>query len=141
MNIAIVGVGIIEHTNLIGSENYNNSHIFYICNYLSKDDKEYHMNETELIDEYEQHLKMAFPHFEKSLIKSAHLFRDNFAQPVIEVGYQNKILPHSTPLKNVYLANMSQIYPENRGINQSIRLLKKIKDFILTQSRPRRRPS
>lgn len=134
LNIADSGIpfgGIMEHTNLIGAKNYGDSHIAYISNYLSVEDREYRMNETELMDEYEKNLKRVIPDFDKSSIKTAHLFKYDFAQPIVEIGYQDKLLPHKTPVKNVYLSNMSQIYPEDRGVNMSVKLSKETADYVL----------
>ena len=120
-----------EHTNLVDNKNYGGSHIAYVSNYLSLDDKEYKMNEAELTDEYEKYLKKVIPHFDKSMIKSARLFRHDFAQPVVNTGYQNRLLPHKTPVKNIYLSNMTQIYPEDRGVSMSIKLSKEAANYIL----------
>lgn len=123
--------GIIEHTNLIDSKNYGDSHIAYVSTYLSRQDRIYKMNETDIVDEYEKNLKKVIPHFDKSMINSARLFKYDFAQPIVNIGYQNKLLSHETPIKNVYLSNMSQIYPEDRGVSMSVKLSKKMADYML----------
>ena len=38
------------------------------------------------------------------------------------VNYSQKILPVRTPVSGLWLASMSQVYPEDRGTNYSIRL-------------------
>jgi len=42
---------------------------------------------------------------------------------------------HRTPLANLYLANTSQIYPEDRGTNYSVRLGNQISDLVLNDLR------
>ncbi len=38
------------------------------------------------------------------------------------IGYRERIPEHRTPIKGLYLATMSQIYPEDRGQNYSIKM-------------------
>ncbi|MBT4072473.1 MAG: protoporphyrinogen oxidase, partial [Chloroflexi bacterium] len=44
------------------------------------------------------------------------------AQPVIGTNYSAQLPEHKTPIGNLYLANTTQIYPEDRGTNYSIRM-------------------
>ena len=46
------------------------------------------------------------------------------------LNYREKLPDHRTPLKNLYLANTSQIYPEDRGTNYSVRLGNKIAEMV-----------
>lgn len=129
LNIADTNIpfgGVLEHTRLISPKHYDGSHIVYLSNYLSKTDKEYGLNRAELISEYENSIQSVFPGFDPRCIKSAFLFRDIFAQPIVEVGYQNNIPKFNTPVDGLYLATMAQIYPEDRGLNSSIKLAKDI---------------
>jgi hypothetical protein len=38
-----------------------------------------------------------------------------------------------TPLENVYLANIEQVYPWDRGTNYAVELGEKIADYILNE--------
>jgi hypothetical protein len=48
----------------------------------------------------------------------------------VTLNYREKLPEHRTPLKNLYLANTSQIYPEDRGTNYSVRLGNQIADLV-----------
>jgi len=50
------------------------------------------------------------------------LFRDPAGQPVITTNYGSSIPDHRTLVPGLYLANTTQIYPEDRGLNYSVRL-------------------
>ena len=41
---------------------------------------------------------------------------------MVTIGYREKIPEHRTPIPGLYLATMSQIYPEDRGQNYSIKM-------------------
>ena len=50
------------------------------------------------------------------------LHREPAAQPIVTVGYHTRIPPLQTGVPNLVLANTTQIYPEDRGTNYSVRL-------------------
>jgi hypothetical protein len=61
------------------------------------------------------------------------LFKVPFAQPIIPVNYSKIIPPLETPLKNVYLANIQQVYPWDRGTNYAVELGEKVASLIINQ--------
>jgi len=125
-------LAIVEHTNFMNKKNYNNEHLVYIGNYMETTDPRFSMTEKELLSLYEPWLKKINPNF-KNQILNYKLFRAPFAQPIIPVNYSKDIPPFTTPLKNVYLANIQQVYPWDRGTNYAVELGKKVTEFI---SRP-----
>ena len=124
-------VGVIEHTNLIGPEHYGGKHIVYLSNYLTRDDPLYRMGHDEMLDEYLPHLRKINPDFELDWIGTSYHHRVDGAQPVIGVDYSEHIPDHQTPFKGVYLANTTQIYPEDRGTNYSVRMGRRVAKRIL----------
>ena len=58
--------------------------------------------------------------WEPSLLKRNRIFRADSAQHVATRGYGKRIPPHHTPIPNLYLNCMAQIYPEDRGQNYAI---------------------
>ncbi len=66
------------------------------------------------------------PQFDSSWVEAHYLFRDDVGQPVITTNYSSRIPQHRTPISNLYLANTTQIYPEDRGMNYSVRLGRKV---------------
>ena len=73
-----------------------------------------------------------FPNFDPKKIREKHFFRFANAQHIVDTNYVNKIPDAKTPLKNVYLSNFSQIYPEDRGTNYAVREGKRIAEMILS---------
>jgi len=49
---------------------------------------------------------------------------------VFTVGASSRIPDHRTPVPGLYLANMSQIYPQDRGQNHSIVLGETIAETV-----------
>lgn len=134
MNIAdpdIPFVALIEHTNLISSKTYKDKHILYISNYLSQDNPMYSMSKEDLLDKYVPHLSKINPDFDKTWIVESFYHRENSAQPIIGPNYGTAIPTHRTPVQSLYLANTTQIYPEDRGTNYSVRIGRKVAQMII----------
>lgn len=128
-------VGVIEHTNLIGPEHYGGKHIVYLSNYLSPEHSLYHMKHEELLETYLPHLRKVNPCFDLSWIETTYHHRVDGAQPIIGTNYSQHIPDHRTPFNGVYLANTTQIYPEDRGTNYSIRMGREVAGMVLQDAR------
>ena len=61
------------------------------------------------------------PGFERSWVRNLWLHREPAAQPIVTVGYREKIPPMKTPRRGLVLANTTQIFPEDRGTNYAVR--------------------
>jgi hypothetical protein len=71
---------------------------------------------------YLPHLKRINPAFEEGWIEDRWLFHGPDAQPVFTVGAGSRIPDVRTPIGGLYLANMGQVYPQDRGQDGSVRL-------------------
>ena len=76
--------GIIEHTNMENKENYNNTNIIYISNYMYKSDRLYNLNENKLFDEYLPFLQKINRNFVKEDVIKIECFSEMYAQPIIK---------------------------------------------------------
>jgi protoporphyrinogen oxidase len=115
-------LGVIEHTNFMPPEVYGGGHIVYLTNYLERDDRLYAMSAEELYREYLPHLRRLNPGFDESWVREYHHHKVDAAQPIVTRGYSERIPPHRTPIEDLWLANTTQIYPEDRGTNYSVRM-------------------
>ena len=123
-------VGAIEHTNYMAPRHYGDKHVLYLSNYLSRDHPLYSLTAEELLREYLPHIRKINPDFDLGWVEELWLFKDEAAQPVIRCGYSARIPDHRTPIPGLYLANTTQIYPEDRGMNYSVRLGRKIAGIV-----------
>ena len=114
-------VGVIEHTNFDSPANYGGDRIAYLSRYLDIDDPAWSLDEEEYFEYALGHLQRMFPDFERSWVREAKTWRARYAQPVTERGYSDYVPPSTTPWRNVTIATMAQIYPEDRGTNYAIR--------------------
>ena len=114
-------LGVIEHTNLVPPERYPARYV-YVSNYVASGDGLVSMTTDEILARYVPALKRIAPSFDEHDILRAWSFREEAAQPIPEIGNRRRILPFETPISGVFLANTTQIYPEDRGTNYSVRL-------------------
>ena len=114
-------VGVIEHTNFEPASTYAGRHIVYLSKYLPDNDALYRMSDQEVVAFTLEHLRRMFPDMADDWVLNAHVWRGRYAQPVVECGYPKLIPDVRTPIENLLLATMAQIYPEDRGTNYAIR--------------------
>ncbi|HVZ12764.1 MAG TPA: FAD-dependent oxidoreductase [Patescibacteria group bacterium] len=122
-------LAVVEHTNFMDKKNYNNEHLLYIGNYLPANDPRFQMDEKQLLKLYDPWLSKINPTYRKSVI-DMRVFKAPFAQPLIGKNYSKNVPPLETPIKNVYLANIEQVYPWDRGTNYAVELGRRVADLI-----------
>ena len=113
-------VGAIEHTNFEPASTYGGRRLVYLSRYLSADDPAWSLPDGETVDFAFAHLRRMFPDLERGSVLAAHVWRARWAQPVVERGHRASIPAARTPLDGLWLANMAQIYPEDRGTNYAV---------------------
>ncbi len=124
-------VGVIEQTNFVDPSLYGGNHLVYLTNYPSRSNPLYEMSGEDLLKEFLPHLRRVNPKFDPSWILEYHHHKVDAAQPIIGVNYSSRIPDIRTPIKGLYLANTTQIYPEDRGTNYSVRLGKEVAEAVL----------
>lgn len=129
-------IAIIEHTNFIDRATYQNKHVLYLSSYLSTEHPRYQADDDKVLDEFYTYLKKVIPSFSQQDVIDAVVFRTPFAQPIMKAGFGEKINPFRSPINNLYVANMAQVYPEDRGMSYSIRLGEQAAQSILEQHQP-----
>ena len=114
-------VGVIEHTNLDDSTNFEGLHIVYLSRYLTVTDPMWRMNDEELLGACIPHLARMFPDFTQEWVEEHSVWRAKYAQPVTVKNYSQLIPSSDTAYSNLFVENMSQVYPEDRGTNYAVR--------------------
>jgi protoporphyrinogen oxidase len=115
-------VGLVEHTNLIEPARYGGRRFLYIANYLAAGNELLELDADALLARYEPGLRRVNPAFERSWVRQSWVHREPAAQPIVSVGYRERIPALDTGVRGLLLANTTQIYPEDRGTNYAVRL-------------------
>jgi protoporphyrinogen oxidase len=127
---AVPFTGVIEQTNFVPPAQYGGSHLVYLSRYLEVTDPIWAMEQDELFAHYLPALRRINPAFDPSWVREIRVFRERAAQPIVPLRYSSLIPEMRTPLPNIYLANTTQIYPEDRGTNYSVALGNEIANLI-----------
>jgi protoporphyrinogen oxidase len=114
--------GVIEHTNLIPAKEYNGAHIAYLSRYFAMEEDIAQKSTEEIGEIMIAPLQKIYPNFKREWIKKVHVFRTSTAATVCDLNFSAKVPNCKTEIGNLYLANMSHIYPDERSANNSIRV-------------------
>ena len=119
-------MAVVEHTNYLSAADYGGRHLVYLGNYRPMDDPLMAASKETVLDEFLPHLERLNPAFDPSWLTDAWLFAAPFAQPIVTVDYRDHIPPFRTPIPNLWVATMFQVYPHDRGQNYSIDLAERL---------------
>lgn len=122
-------LAIVEHTHFMDKKHYNNEHLVYVGNYLPQGHEYFSLSPEELLKRFDPFLEKLNKDYKKNIL-GVDVFTVPFAQPIIPPNYSHMIPPFETPIKNVYLANMQQVYPWDRGTNYAVELGEKIAKIV-----------
>lgn len=122
---------VVEQTNFVDKKYYDNKHVVYLGNYLEDKDNRLKMDDGELLKLFIPYLKKINPRFKKSWISRKWKFQSPFAQPVFPVNYSKIVDTIKTKDPNYYVANMSMVYPWDRGVNFAVELGQKAAKIII----------
>jgi protoporphyrinogen oxidase len=119
-------LALVEHTNMRTPDEYAGQHLVYLGSYRPVDDPVFRAPPEQLVDAWLPELARLNPRVERSWITRSWGFAAPFAQPIVTVDYASRIPPHRTPVEGLWIANMFQVYPHDRGQNYSIELADRV---------------
>lgn len=119
---AVPFVGLIEHTNFVAPSRYGGRRFLYVANYLPHGHELLSLGAEALLARYEPGLRLANPAWERGWVRALWRFAEPAAQPIVTVGYRERIPALATGAPGLLLANTTQVYPEDRGTNYAVRL-------------------
>jgi len=127
-------LALVEHTNFVSPAYFNNEHIVYCGDYLEPTHEYFRLSREELIERFIPSLSRINPQFTPEWVQDSWLFRNPYAQPIPTINHSVNNLPEiRTPLKNLFFASMSQVYPWDRGSNYAIDLGRKAAELMVHQ--------
>lgn len=115
-------LAVVEHTNYLSPEYFGGDHIIYCGDYRDPDHAYFSMTKEEILEQFLPPLKRINPDFDPSWVKKSWLYRTKYGQPVPELNHSGRIPPLITPIKGLYFASMSQVYPWDRGTNFAVEI-------------------
>ncbi|MFH1186875.1 MAG: FAD-dependent oxidoreductase [Candidatus Levyibacteriota bacterium] len=122
-------MAVVEHTNFMDKKYYDHEYLVYVGHYVPMNHLYFSKSKEEMLKLFDPYLKKLNKTYKKNII-GIEFFKAPFAQPVMPINYSKQIPPFKTPFKKVFLANMEQIYPWDRGTNYAVLLGERIAKAI-----------
>ncbi|HET9733600.1 MAG TPA: FAD-dependent oxidoreductase [Acidimicrobiales bacterium] len=112
--------GIIEHTNLIPSSDYDGRHVVYLSRYFTPDEE---VARADPVAEAERWVRLLVQKLNLSTddVLAVHPFRAPYAAPLVTLGYLDLLPAIRGPVEGLYLTTTAQIYPEDRGMDEGVK--------------------
>lgn len=126
--------GVIEQTNFLPPEEYQGMHLTYLSRYATWKDPILSMSDEEIATLFNSQLKSIFPDLEKKGVQGIKVFRTMTAATVCNYKFSEKIPAYKAPIPNLYVANMAHVYPDERSVNNSIKVALNV-DAVMQNSR------
>ncbi|MEE2639768.1 MAG: FAD-dependent oxidoreductase, partial [Planctomycetota bacterium] len=114
--------GVIEQTNLVAPEHYGGRNLVYLSKYASKSDPIWHTTDQQLVENQLSQLEEVYQQPVRNNVVDSWVFRTRHAAPLPDMGFRDRVPVFQTPLKDVYMASMCHLHPEERSVNNSIRV-------------------
>ena len=115
-------LALVEHTNFVSPDHFNGDHIVYLGDYLEPEHEYFHLDKGDLLERFLPALQKINPGFSREWVRNSWLNRTAYAQPVPLVNHSKNIPSIISPIKGLYFASMSQVYPWDRGTNYAVEI-------------------
>ena len=125
LNVAAPGYdfgGVIEQTNFVPPEHYGGRHIVYLSRYLDHDHPLWSMDDEDLLARQLDQLDELFRVRVRDHLAGHWIFRGRYAAPVCDLGFAARIPKFRSPIGRLYVASMCHVYPDERSVNNSVRV-------------------
>ncbi len=127
-------LSLVEHTNYMSPEHYGGDHIIYCGDYLDVDHEYFRLSKEELLERFLPSFTRFNPQFDRSWVRDTWLWKTPYAQPVPPVNHSRNIPDIRTPVKGLYFASMSQVYPWDRGTNYAVEIGRRTARMLMTDA-------
>lgn len=124
--------GVVEMSELVNIEQYNNQYLTYTMKYCSKDSELFKEDNESIAERWKKQLQNLFsdlPLTDNDII-DIKIFKAPFVEPIYPLGY-SKLKPKiQSGNSKILLATSAQVYPSITSWNSSVELANKVVDYI-----------
>jgi protoporphyrinogen oxidase len=117
--------GFIEYTNLNPRPDLD-CHIVYVPFYLPITDERFRRQDHDLFVENLDALRCLVPGLSAEWVEDYFVFRETHAQAICHRDFARRVPGHQTPVRNLYITDSVQFYPEDRTMSAAIRLGRRV---------------
>ena len=117
---------LVEHTNLMPAGDYGGRHVVYLSRYLVGDEPSALADPAAEAARWVEALRATWPHIAAEDVLAVHPFRAHYAAPLVRIGHASRVTPLRAALPGLYVATTAQIYPDDRGMDQGVKLAERV---------------
>ena len=89
---------------------------------IAKEEEIASMSEEAIRELFLNGVTQVYPHFKRQDLTDFHLFRTRTAATVCDLHFSKRVPECRTEISGLHLANMAHVYPDERSVNNSIRV-------------------
>jgi protoporphyrinogen oxidase len=123
--------GVIETTTYIDPAYVGGHHLVYLPKYVSPDSPFQDMPDEEIKQLWLQNVEAMLPEFKRSWIRYFRVERQRCVEPLHRLNQTDAIPTTETPVRNLYLATASQIYPSLTNCESVTRHARKVAHTVI----------
>lgn len=123
-------MGLVEHTNYVSPAHYGGDRLVYCGDYLPPEHPYFSYTKQQLLETYLPGLTRINPDFRTDWVRASWKFTEIYAQPIPTLNHSQHIPPLKTPIPGLWMANMSQVYPWDRGSNYAVEIGRRVAEEI-----------
>ena len=127
--------GLIEFTNLNPRPDLAGAKFLHVPFYVDRRSAQFKKSNQKIYRECCDGFKIINPAFNEDWVEDYYVFREEYAQPVCDVGFLGMRVGFDTPVDGLYLTDSTQLYPEDRTVTGSIRLGQQAVELALARNR------
>jgi len=124
-------MGLVEHTNYISPEHYGGDHLVYCGDYLPPGHPYFGYSKEQLLETYLPSLVKINPDFRLDWVRDSWMFTEKYAQPVPTLHHSRNIPPLKTGVPGLWMVNMRQVYPWDRGTNYAVEMGRRVAQEVV----------
>ena len=104
--------------------------IVYTSKYTTGQSNLYKMNNEQIADLIFMNLEKIYENFSKSDVINYKIIKSKNAAPIPDTKTINKLPPFKSPIDNLWHGGLEYIYPEDRGVGNSIEISEKLSTYF-----------
>ncbi len=104
--------------------------IVYTSKYTTAQSNLYKMNNEQIADLIFMNLEKIYENFSKSDVINYKIIKSKNAAPIPDTKTINKLPPFKSPIDNLWHGGLEYIYPEDRGVGNSIEISEKLSNYF-----------
>ncbi len=131
--------GVVDMSSLVDPDELGGHGLVYLPRYAAPDDPMFEWTDDHIIEEFTKALAAAYPSFDPQQIIAAKVARVREVFSVPTLGYSDRVLPFSTSVDGVWIANGSQIVNGTLNVDESVQLAERaVSELLRSQRRANR---